>query len=91
MQGLFFGRDMDELDRRITWRHEEPEFADKSLEEAIDSMRDAWYAILGTPDMVVEQIKAYADAGVEELMLQWFDLDDIEGLRAFATSVLLQL
>src|SRR6266567_3087779 len=91
MQGLFFGRDMDELDRRVSWRHEESELAGKSLEEAIDFMRDAWHAIAGTPDMVVEQIKAYAEAGVEELMLQWFDLDDIEGLRAFAASVLPQL
>src|SRR6266700_1775423 len=88
MKGLFFSRDMDELDRRLAWRHERPEVAGKSLEEAVDFMRDSWYSIVGTPDMVVQQIKAYADAGVEELMLQWFDLDDIDGLRAFATSVL---
>ncbi len=91
MKGLFFGRDMDELDRRLAWRHERPEVAGKSLEAAVDFMRDSWYSIVGTPDMVVQQIKAYADAGVEELMLQWFDLDDIDGLRAFATSVLSQL
>ena len=41
--------------------------------------------------MLLEQIKAYADAGVEELILQWFDLDDIDGLRAFAKSVLPRL
>jgi F420-dependent oxidoreductase-like protein len=91
MKGLFFGRGMDELDRRLAWRHERPEVAGKSLEEAVDFMRDSWFSIVGTPDMVVQQIKAYADAGVEELMLQWFDLDDIDGLRAFATSVLPQL
>jgi F420-dependent oxidoreductase-like protein len=91
MNRLFFGRAMDELDRRLAWRHEDPEVAGKSLEEAMDFMRDSWYSIVGTPDMVVQQIKAYAEAGVEELMLQWFDLDDIDGLRAFATSVLPQL
>ena len=41
--------------------------------------------------MILEQIQAYAAAGVEELMLQWFDLDDIDGLRAFAKSVLQHL
>jgi hypothetical protein len=38
--------------------------------------------------MVREQIAAYAAAGVEELMMQWLDLDDIEGLRVFAHTVL---
>jgi alkanesulfonate monooxygenase SsuD/methylene tetrahydromethanopterin reductase-like flavin-dependent oxidoreductase (luciferase family) len=50
-------------------------------------MQSSWSAIAGTPDMVIQQIQTYARAGVEELMLQWFDLDDIDGLRAFATSV----
>ena len=44
--------------------------------------------IVGTPDMIVEQINAYSKVGADELVLQWFDLDDIDGLRAFATSVL---
>jgi hypothetical protein len=30
-------------------------------------------------------------AGVEQLMLQWFDLDDRDGLRAFANAVLPQV
>jgi F420-dependent oxidoreductase-like protein len=90
MNGLFFGRDMNELDRRLIWRHNEPEVAGKPLEAVIDFMRDSGHSIVGTPDAVVEQIKAYAEAGVEELMLQWFDIDDIDGLQAFATSVLPQ-
>jgi hypothetical protein len=46
------------------------------------------HEIAGTADMIIEQIKAYEAAGVEELMLQWFDFEDIDGLRAFAASVL---
>jgi hypothetical protein len=42
----------------------------------------------GTPEMILEQIHAYEQAGAEAVMLQWLDLDDIEGLRAFAASVL---
>ena len=41
-----------------------------------------------TPDALVQHIKAYEEAGVEELMLQWFGMDDIDGLRAFAENVL---
>jgi alkanesulfonate monooxygenase SsuD/methylene tetrahydromethanopterin reductase-like flavin-dependent oxidoreductase (luciferase family) len=44
--------------------------------------------LIGTPDTLVEQIKVYAAVGVEELMMQWFDMDDIAGLEAFAHSVL---
>ncbi len=46
---------------------------------------------LQEPDSIVQQIKAYEHAGVEELMLQWFDTDDIDGLRAFAKDVLHKL
>jgi hypothetical protein len=31
---------------------------------------------------------AYAAVGVEELMLQWLDLDDIDRLREFARQLL---
>ncbi|GAC1433315.1 MAG: LLM class F420-dependent oxidoreductase [Ktedonobacteraceae bacterium] len=44
-----------------------------------------------TPVMLMQQIKAYEAAGVEELMLQWFDTDNIAGLRAFAENVLHKL
>ena len=54
-------------------------------------MRDKTNRIVGPADMVAGQIRAYGEAGVEELMLQWFDLDDIDGLRAFAEQVLLRL
>ena len=59
-----------------------------SLEAAVANMRASQKNLVGTPEMVREQIAAYADAGAQELMLQWLDLDDIEGLRAFAQTVL---
>ena len=88
MTGLFFGRDTDELDRRLGWRHGRSELAGKPLEVVAKTLFGSGNAIAGTPDMLIEQIQAYADAGVEELVLQWFDLDDIDGLRAFAGRVL---
>lgn len=88
MRGLYFGRDMKELDRRLRWRAEDSDYAGKSLQEVIDSMATRDHEIVGTADMVIEQIKTYEAAGAEELMLQWFDVDDLEGLRTFAKSVL---
>jgi len=89
MTTLFFGRDMVEIESRLDWRRQNvPELADKSLDEVINSVRTSRNAIIGTPDMILKQIQVYGNAGVEELMLQWFDIDDIDGLRAFARSVL---
>ena len=90
MRSLDFGRDKAELDRRLHWRTTMPQLANLSLDETIDTLAKQ-HEIVGTPDMVLEQIQTYARAGVEELMLQWFDLDDIDGLRAFARSVLPRL
>jgi alkanesulfonate monooxygenase SsuD/methylene tetrahydromethanopterin reductase-like flavin-dependent oxidoreductase (luciferase family) len=88
MLTLFFGRDMQELDRRLSWRHHQPELANKPLNAVIETLSAGGRALVGTPDMLVEQIHSYANVGVQELMLQWFDQDDIEGLQAFASSVL---
>lgn len=45
-------------------------------------------AIAGTPDQVIEQIQAYGDAGVEEIMIQRHDLDDIDVLQLIAEDVM---
>jgi len=90
MLSLYFGRDMAELDRRLSWRHDEPKYAGKPLNAVIEDLKASGGIIAGTPGEVIEQIKAYDNAGADELMLQWWDLDDIDGLRAFARSVLPQ-
>jgi F420-dependent oxidoreductase-like protein len=70
-------------------RQAPPELADRSLDELLQAQRqDGWYKLVGTPEMVAGQLAACQDAGVEELMLQWFDLDDMAGLRAFAEQIL---
>ncbi len=87
MLSFTFGRDMAELDRRLSWRKDDPNYTGKSLDTVIEDLsKDG--TIVGTPDMIVEQINAYGKVGADELVLQWFDLDDIDGLRAFASSVL---
>lgn len=47
--------------------------------------------IVGTPPEVVEQIHILNEAGVQRLMLQWLDLDDINGLEVLAKTVLERL
>jgi F420-dependent oxidoreductase-like protein len=91
MMGIFFGRDRQELDRRLSWRHANPDLRDLSLEDVVAKLADTGRAVAGTPEMIIEQIQAYLDAGAEELMLQWLDFQDAASIEAFATSVLPRL
>jgi len=86
MTNLTFAADREHLARRL--KLADADAGSDALEEAVASTRAARKNIVGTPEMVREQIGAYAAAGVQELMLQWLDLDDLDGLRAFARIVL---
>lgn len=44
--------------------------------------------VVGTPDEVRPQLAALAAAGVQRVMLQWLDLDDLNGLEVLAATVL---
>jgi alkanesulfonate monooxygenase SsuD/methylene tetrahydromethanopterin reductase-like flavin-dependent oxidoreductase (luciferase family) len=88
MLGLFFGNDMLEVDKVLSWRRAVPELAEKPLDAVIETIQAQGRALVGTPGHIARQIEAYASAGVDELMVQWFDMDDIKGLRNFAESVL---
>jgi alkanesulfonate monooxygenase SsuD/methylene tetrahydromethanopterin reductase-like flavin-dependent oxidoreductase (luciferase family) len=88
----FFGHTEEALTRRVQLAREwDEELASLSLEEALETLRTEWGAIAGPPEVVIEQIHALEQAGVEELMLEWFDLEDIESAEAFATDILLRL
>jgi alkanesulfonate monooxygenase SsuD/methylene tetrahydromethanopterin reductase-like flavin-dependent oxidoreductase (luciferase family) len=45
-------------------------------------------AFVGTPDELVTHIQAYVAAGADEIVVQWGDMDDIEGLELLAREVL---
>jgi F420-dependent oxidoreductase-like protein len=47
--------------------------------------------IVGTAPEVVEQLGRLAEAGVQRVMLQWLETEDIDGLEAMAQSVLPEL
>ena len=46
-------------------------------------------AVVGTPNQVKEQLHELEEVGVQRIMLQWLDLDDLKGLEALAKATLL--
>jgi len=44
--------------------------------------------ILGTGPQVAEQLAKLAETNIDRVMLQWLDLDDLDGLEAMAKAVL---
>jgi F420-dependent oxidoreductase-like protein len=44
--------------------------------------------ICGTPSAVVDQLSRLGEAGLQRIMLQWLDLDDLDGLQLLAQTVL---
>ena len=79
MTGLIFGRDDAELERRITARN-----------LSFDDLRSRGL-VVGTPSQIVDQLGQLASAGVQRVMLQWLNLDDLDGLERLAEGVLPQL
>jgi len=52
---------------------------------------DARGIVYGTPAQMVQRLGEFADAGVQRIMLQWLDQDDITGLETLAKEVLPQV
>ena len=77
MTGAFFGR----TDRQV---------AEKLGDRSADALRERG-VIIGTGNEFVSQLGKIAEAGIYRVMLQWLDLDDLDGLEAIANSVLSQL
>jgi F420-dependent oxidoreductase-like protein len=74
MTGCRFGRDQAELNRKLGSR-------------SVAELREGGQ-IVGTPAQVVDQLGELAQAGVQRVMLQWLDLDDLDSLSALAQAVL---
>lgn len=70
MTGFVFGRTSAELQERLDGR------------SAIELR--AGGLVVGTPKELPAQVEAYAQVGVQRLMLQWLYQDDLDGLEALA-------
>lgn len=77
MLGTAFGRDEGETARKAAGR------------DLVD-MR-AHGIVSGPPAAAAEHLASLAEAGVQRVMLQWLDLDDLAGLEVFANQVVPQL
>lgn len=77
MNGCYFGKDDAAVQRKLGSRSRE------KLGE--------WGVVVGTANAVVDQLGKYAEAGVQRIMLQWLEMDDLDGLEAMAATVLPQV
>lgn len=74
MTNALFGRDDQEVKRKVGDRDQ--------------SALQTRGILVGTKHALQDQLGALAEAGVQRALLQWLDLDDIDGLEAFAAAVL---
>jgi alkanesulfonate monooxygenase SsuD/methylene tetrahydromethanopterin reductase-like flavin-dependent oxidoreductase (luciferase family) len=80
------GRTRTELEERV--RGIARTMPPMPLDAVLGVLRTQFYGIVGTSEEVAAQIRAYGAAGIEELMVNWFTMDDSEGLRILAQEVL---
>ena len=76
MTRVVFGRTEADVDRKLDG------VARDQLEPAV---------LAGTSGEIVERLGRLSEAGVQRVMLQWLEVDDVDGLEAMAHSVLPQL
>lgn len=76
MTGCVFGKDDPALQAKLSAR-------DRTLEQL-----HRRGIVAGSPEQVREQLGRLEEAGLERIMLQWLDLDDLDSLEALAKAVL---
>ncbi len=85
-------RDHDELTERLSSiRRAFSGFGGAPDPALLGFLRSTFGMIDGAPEHVIEQLKRYATAGADELIVQWFSMDDIEGLEILASDILPQV
>lgn len=77
MVGCVFGRDAADLAARAARRG-----------TTADKLRATGKLAVGDGAEMADQLAAWSAAGVQRIMLQWLDLDDLDGLAALARAVL---
>jgi alkanesulfonate monooxygenase SsuD/methylene tetrahydromethanopterin reductase-like flavin-dependent oxidoreductase (luciferase family) len=76
MTGLRFGRTRKDLDEQLSTRNQT---AEELRKRGI---------VVGAGEEMKEQLAELEKAGIQRLMLQWLELDDLKGLSALARAVL---
>jgi F420-dependent oxidoreductase-like protein len=84
MSGILIGRDERELAEKGRWMQSFIPALSSVLPGALlaELRRRSW--IVGTPDEAGSQLAAWSAVGVERVMFQWYNLDDLDGLGLLA-------
>lgn len=82
MVGCIFGADDAQVEERVAGRTKGERTANELRQRGM---------IVGTPEQMAGQLQQLHQAGVQRIMLQWIDLDDIEGLEIISREVLPEL
>lgn len=88
MKAIYCGRDEAEYEARLRGVRQSSGNGELPQSELLERLRTRSKAIVGTPDEVAAQLRAYAAAGIEEIMAQFVVVDDLDGLRILARDVL---
>jgi len=76
MTGCVFGKDEAALSKKI-------HFYGQTLQEVQQGG-----GVAGSLSEIKDQLAALEEAGLQRVMLQWLDLDDLESLEALAEGIL---
>lgn len=79
MTGCIFAETTSEVERKVAAR--------TNGKRNVDDLRQRGL-IVGTAPEIQEQLDVLHDSGLERIMLQWLNLDDLDGLMALAKGVL---
>jgi alkanesulfonate monooxygenase SsuD/methylene tetrahydromethanopterin reductase-like flavin-dependent oxidoreductase (luciferase family) len=82
MAGCVFGKDAGEIEDKVRRRSQGRYSAQELRQRGL---------VIGTAEQILEQLVSLSEAGVQRVMLQWLDLDDVQGLESLAKGVLTQL
>jgi F420-dependent oxidoreductase-like protein len=79
MTGCVFGRNPAEVDDKVARRTNNQREKSQLRQHGV---------IVGTGPEILDQLSELASVGVQRVMLQWLDLDDLSGLEAMAHSII---
>ncbi len=82
--------DADLRERAARIQNVVPSMQGLSVDEILQRMRERGW-LVGTPDEVIESIKARADLGVSRIMLQTHDQEDMEALELIGSAIIPQI
>jgi len=78
MTGCIFGKSRTEVERKVAER--------THGKRNVDDLRERGL-LVGTAPEILEQLQPYESAGLQCVMLQWLDLEDLDGLEALARGL----